>query len=145
MDANLGSHTDHRDAGSIADVINDGDDVAALGPSLNDLLSSDDMIEYNISNHHRHINERPYIFAPSRARSSIREGTVPSQELNPYTRYYSAELLPPADSHGEDYTPPGMRYTPRYYKCNTISLNPKFYYHDVNSKSQPIIYIQYFF
>ena len=64
MDANLGS----RDDGIIADVLTDSDDVGALGPSLNDLLSSDDMIEYNISNHHRHINERPYIFAPSRTR-----------------------------------------------------------------------------
>ena len=112
-DTNLGSHVDNRDAGSMADVINDGDDVAALGPSLNDLLSSDDMIEYNISNHHRHINERSYLFAPSRTRNSIRDGTVPAQELNPYARYYSAELLPPADPHAEDYTAPGMRYTPR--------------------------------
>ena len=48
MDANLGS----RDDGSIADVLTDSDDVGALGPSLKDLLSSDDMIEYHISNHH---------------------------------------------------------------------------------------------
>ena len=112
-DTNLGSHAANRDAGSMADIMNDGDDVAALGPSLNDLLSSDDMIEYNISNHHRHLNERSYLFAPSRARNSIRDGPVGSQELNPYARYYSAELLAPADPHAEDYTAPGMRYTPR--------------------------------
>ena len=116
LNQGLTTRVDNGDGDNITNGIHEGDDVGAIGPSLNDLLSSNDLIDYNITNHHRHINERPYLFAPSRTRTSMRDGQVTSQELSPYTRYYStADLLARPESHGDEYTAPPMRYAPRYF------------------------------
>ena len=120
-DTGLNTRVDNGVGDNIADVIHDGED--AIGPSLNDLLSSNDLIDYNIGNHHRHISHR--LFAPSRTRS-LRDGQVTSQEMSPYTRYYPTELLPRADAHGDEYAGPAMRYAPRLYNYSGSSLSSRF-------------------
>ena len=121
LETGLNTRVENVDGDNIANVIHDGDD--AIGPSLNDLLSSNDLIDYNISNHHRHVSHR--LFAPSRTRT-LRDGQVTSQELSPYTRYYSTELLPRAEPHAEEYAAPAMRYAPRLYNYAGSSLSSRF-------------------
>ena len=90
------------------------DDDVSLGPSLNDLLSSDDLIDYNMTNPHHPISDRPYLFARSRVRNTIPDShPLTSQELGPYARYYSSEILPRGNSHGDNYAASTMRYSPR--------------------------------
>ena len=67
-----------------------------------------------MTNPHHSMNDRTYLFAPSRARNAVHDShPVTSQELGPYATYYSTELLPRTNSHGDDYTASAMRYPTR--------------------------------
>ena len=123
------SRAENRSSGNTnPETTHIADDVADLGPSLNDLLSSDDLIEYNMENHRHILSELPefrpgsdaYLSA-SRARypNHDREAQIPISSLDismadPYARYYSTELLARANSHGDEYAASAMRYAPRY-------------------------------
>ena len=101
------SRAENRSSGNTTEAAHIADDVADLGPSLNDLLDDDYM-------------ESAYLSA-SRARypNHDREAQIPISSLDismqdPYARYYSTELLARANSHGDEYAASAMRYAPRY-------------------------------
>ena len=112
------SRTENRSSGNTTEATHIADDDADLGPSLNDLLSSDDLIEYNMGR----LPESVYLSA-SRARYAQNHdrpmidrpmSTVDISMPDPYATYYSTELLARANSHGDEYAASAMRYAPRY-------------------------------
>ena len=102
------SRAENRSSGNTAETTHIADDVADLGPSLNDLLDDDYM-------------ESAYLSA-SRARypNHDREAQIPISSLDismpdPYARYYSTDHpLARAISHTDEYAASAMRYAPRY-------------------------------
>ena len=101
------SRTENRSSGNTTETTHIADDVADLGPSLNDLLDDDYM-------------ESAYLSA-SRARypNHDREAQIPISSLDismpdPYARYYSTDPLARAISHTDEYAASAMRYAPRY-------------------------------
>ena len=102
------SRAENRSNGNTTETTHIADDVADLGPSLNDLLDDDYM-------------ESAYLSA-SRARypNHDREAQIPISSLDismpdPYARYYSTDHpLARAISHTDEYAASAMRYAPRY-------------------------------
>ena len=110
------SRTENRSSGNTTEATHIADDDADLGPSLNDLLSSDDLIEYNMGR----LPESVYLSA-SRARYAQNHdrpmidrpiSAVDISMPDPYATYYSTELL--ARANGDEYAASAMRYAPRY-------------------------------